>query len=227
MPVRRGRPPKAEPGLSRQGVLDAGLRLVHRDGLDALTMRALAAEVDVRATSLYRYVRNKNELLAALADAELADLDLCRHRAADWRVTLHAMGVELRRYLLARRDAARLVAGRFTTGPHGLGAIESVAAALRAAGLTDRDAAYAVYTYSTALFGFVAAEQTPMSAEVAEGMPAGEYLTVLADRLRSVPPDRYPSVLVLADELTGPGMDARFEFLLDRLIDGLLPLAAR
>jgi AcrR family transcriptional regulator len=55
--------------LSRERILDTALALVARDGLDALSMRRLATDLDVWPMSLYRYFHDKDELLAALADA--------------------------------------------------------------------------------------------------------------------------------------------------------------
>lgn len=219
MPARRGRPPKTEAGLSRQAVLDAGLRLMRRDGLDALTMRALAAELDVRATSLYRYLPSKDALLDALADELFAGLDVSGLVGADWRASLAAMARAIREYLLARRDAARLIAGRFTTG-YGLRNIEAMLAVLRAAGLSDRDAAFALYGFATTIFGLVAAEQN----RVAGDTPPREYLDGLADRLRGASRDGYPNVVDLAAELTAPDLAGRYEFTVARLIDGIASL---
>jgi AcrR family transcriptional regulator len=55
--------------LSRERILDTALALVARDGLDALSMRRLAQDLDVWPMSLYRYFHDKDELLVALADA--------------------------------------------------------------------------------------------------------------------------------------------------------------
>ena len=127
--------------------------------------------------------------------------------------------------MLARRDSARMVAGRFTTGPHGLRNIEALLAVLRGAGLSDHDAAFAAYACVTSLFGFVAAEQNRISAEVTAGMPARDYLDRLAGTLRALPADRYPHVVALAGELTGPDLDTRFDFAVARMLDGIAALA--
>jgi TetR/AcrR family tetracycline transcriptional repressor len=171
-------------------------------------------------------VRNKDELLDALADELFAGLDLTRYTGDDWRVALTAMATALRGYLLERRDSARLVAGRFTAGPYGLRNIEALVAVLRGAGLSDHDAAFTAYAWVTALFGFVAAEQNRLSGQVAAGLPAREYLDGLADRLRAMPPDRYPNVVALAGELTAPDLAARFDFAMGRLLDGIEALVA-
>jgi AcrR family transcriptional regulator len=60
--------------LSRERILDAALALVARDGLDALSMRRLAQDLDVWPMSLYRYFHDKDELVAALADAAAGDI---------------------------------------------------------------------------------------------------------------------------------------------------------
>ncbi|WP_217987113.1 TetR/AcrR family transcriptional regulator [Dietzia natronolimnaea] len=62
--------------MSREGIVDAALRVVERDGADKLTLRKVAAELDTGPVSLYVYVRNVTVLHALLADRLLADLDL-------------------------------------------------------------------------------------------------------------------------------------------------------
>jgi TetR/AcrR family transcriptional regulator, tetracycline repressor protein len=55
--------------LSRELILETALGLVRRDGLDSLSMRRLAQELDVWPMGIYRYFRDKDELVEALADA--------------------------------------------------------------------------------------------------------------------------------------------------------------
>ena len=68
------RPAAESPGLSRARVCQEALALVDDEGLDALSMRRLGARLGVEAMSLYRYVRDKADLLDALHVAVLADL---------------------------------------------------------------------------------------------------------------------------------------------------------
>ena len=63
--------------LSRDRVLDVAMTIVESDGIDALSMRALAAKLDVATTAIYWHVGNKDELLAALVErigAEVGDI---------------------------------------------------------------------------------------------------------------------------------------------------------
>lgn len=69
---RRGGP--ARPALSRAAIVTAALAVADRDGLDAVTMRQVAAELDTGASALYVYLRNRDQLLAAMFDAAMADV---------------------------------------------------------------------------------------------------------------------------------------------------------
>src|SRR3984957_2935756 len=62
----RARPAKAP--LSESAIVDVALAITRAEGLDAVTMRRVAAELDTGAASLYVYVRNRDELLRAMLD---------------------------------------------------------------------------------------------------------------------------------------------------------------
>ncbi|MGH7776659.1 MAG: TetR family transcriptional regulator, partial [Candidatus Dormibacterales bacterium] len=72
------------PGLTRGGVVSAALDLLRTDGLDGLTMRALADRLGVKAASLYWHVRDRDELLDLVAAALLAEVGT-PPRGAGWR----------------------------------------------------------------------------------------------------------------------------------------------
>lgn len=76
--------------LSRERILDAALELVGHDGLEALSMRRLAQELDVWPMSLYRYFHDKDELVAALADAAAEDI-APPAIAGPWREQMRAL----------------------------------------------------------------------------------------------------------------------------------------
>jgi AcrR family transcriptional regulator len=66
-PGRYGRR-RPRPGLTPATVVGAGRRVIERDGLDALTMRAVAAELNTAATSLYRHIADREALLVAILE---------------------------------------------------------------------------------------------------------------------------------------------------------------
>ena len=67
--VARGRP--KTPLLSREGIIEAALRIVDDEGLDALTTRRLATDLGVKGASLYNHFRDKEEIVVAVAEYAL------------------------------------------------------------------------------------------------------------------------------------------------------------
>jgi TetR/AcrR family tetracycline transcriptional repressor len=100
--------------LERKDVVNAARAISDADGLDQLTLRAIARNLGVQAPTLYWHVRNKAELLEALADAIIAEaldaLDTL-DPTGGWQEWLCDAAVALRRALLDHRDGARIIAG--------------------------------------------------------------------------------------------------------------------
>lgn len=208
------------PAITREALAAASLDVLRRDGLDALSMRKVAAELGVRAASLYWHVQDKEELLDLVADSLLWDARKITTKGA-WDVDLREMAVVYRCHLQANRDAARVMAGR-VPGPNLLYVLDTMLGWLRAAGFSAADAARATRMMATYVQGFVLQEQLPVSALGAS--PAGAVAATSA-AFRSAPADQYPNVAAMADAIVGDDMDGMFLFGVDRIIDGLRPLA--
>ncbi|MFC4147140.1 TetR/AcrR family transcriptional regulator C-terminal domain-containing protein [Micromonospora mangrovi] len=82
---------RAEPELSRERVVRTAIALADAGGLAAVSMRQIAAELDVATMSLYRHVRGRDELILAMADAALGDAPLPAGRPAGWRARLELL----------------------------------------------------------------------------------------------------------------------------------------
>ena len=91
--------------------------------------------------------------------------------------------------------------------------------------LEPADAAYAAHMLVTYLFGAVAAEQAPLSASAAAGQSPRSYLDGLRAHFEELPAREYPNIVALAGELTEPDLTTRFDFALERLLDGIAALA--
>lgn len=74
--------------MSRERIHAGALRIVDADGLDGLSMRRLAAELGVRAPSLYGHVASKEELLHAVANDVMAQVDVSAFDSGDWQLGL-------------------------------------------------------------------------------------------------------------------------------------------
>jgi AcrR family transcriptional regulator len=95
------------PALSRARLVAAGLMLVQEDGLEALTMRALAERSGVKAASLYWHVRDRRELLELLADSILEGVH--GTPSGPWRSVARGTAIALAARVAAQRDAARIL----------------------------------------------------------------------------------------------------------------------
>jgi TetR/AcrR family tetracycline transcriptional repressor len=92
-------PPEREPGrLSRERIVEAVFRLLDRDGWEALSMRRLAQELDVWPMAVYRYFRDKDELVDALVAHVIQEVDLPSARGP-WRAQLRRLLEVVRRAL--------------------------------------------------------------------------------------------------------------------------------
>ncbi len=95
-------------GLTRERLVGSALDLVNEEGLEGLSMRALADRLDVKASSLYWHVRDRRELIELLAEAILESVPRPR-RGGDWRRGVLAAGDALHRRVTAQKDADRIL----------------------------------------------------------------------------------------------------------------------
>lgn len=82
--------PSARSGLTVGRIVDAGVRVADAEGLEAVSMRRVAAELKVGAMSLYTYVPGKEELVYLMFDQVYGELDVERSREGSWRQRLEA-----------------------------------------------------------------------------------------------------------------------------------------
>jgi AcrR family transcriptional regulator len=99
---------KQRGGLTRERLVEAALQLINEEGLEGLSMRALADRLEVKAASLYWHVRDRRELLELLAESILDSVGRPRHRST-WRETVLAIAGALGRRVAAQKDANRIL----------------------------------------------------------------------------------------------------------------------
>jgi TetR/AcrR family tetracycline transcriptional repressor len=212
--------------LDQAQVVRAALALLDEIGLDALTMRRLAERLGVKAASLYRHVRNKEELLALLGDEITSEIPLPQ-TAGPWQRQLTDAAWKARRGLLAHRDAARVLASTPPAGPQRLRHVEAVLKILRTAGLGERDAARAAYHLNNFVTEFAADEARFAAFAAVPGMSRRKALNEVRRQFKSLPRGEYPTIVALADALTEDAQDALFQFGVDLHLRGIEALAAR
>lgn len=103
-----------EPTDNQQRIIDAALELLEEDGLASITLRKLAAKLDMQAPALYWHFKNKEVLIDYMAEAILrSEFKDFQPRPKDeaWQDWLVAACQRLRHAMLAHRDGGRIVAG--------------------------------------------------------------------------------------------------------------------
>jgi AcrR family transcriptional regulator len=190
--------------LSRELILEASMQTVENEGLDALSMRRLAQRLDVWPMSIYRYFRDKDELLDALAGSA-ADALAAPDSSASWRARMHALLGEARHVLGPDRS------GVATRLPGILKLSEAGLTILSDAGLEEQRAASAWRALLSYTFGFA----TTSVREEAGMLRARAAIAALPD-------DGYPALHAAAPELAAAlTADEEFARGLDIVLDGL------
>lgn len=225
-PWRRVRPRARRKPLTREAIVEAALRLLDREGLDAVSMRGVSEELGTGAASLYWHVTDKEELLDLVFDRIIGELELPKtRRGRTWQDQVKAFAREMRRVLKDHRDVARITLARIPTGPNALTVSDWLLGVLRAAGLPPRVIALGVDAFFLYLNAFSFEEAVPFRA--AGTTDPEEGFRLLEEYLTSLPPERFPNYAALARDMTAGDFDERFEFGLDLLVRGLEAQTAR
>jgi AcrR family transcriptional regulator len=156
--------------LNRAKIAQTGLDIAAKRGLDAVTLRAVAARLGVTPMALYRHVAGKDDLLDEMADAVYAEIALPRD-SGDWWDGLLALGRSTRRILLQRPSAVPLFT-RPLVGPNAVQLGDALLATLRRAGFSAREANELHEQLTSIVFALVAPELSgkPNSAAFERGI---------------------------------------------------------
>jgi AcrR family transcriptional regulator len=227
-PQRRSRPGRKR-ALDRDAVVAAAVRVLDAEGLEAVTLRRVATELGVGVASLYQYVEGKDELVEALFDHVMGEVelgDLPDERP--WQEQLKDLIRRTRAVFARHGDVAHVSLGRIPVGPNGLRGMETMLAVLRRSDLPDQVVAYAGDLIGL-LVGAAAYEDSLHAQSGIELADLGGYVDELRRYFEALPRDRFPNLVQLAGPLTRfvPHEDERFEFMLDVLVAGLAAQAKR
>lgn len=171
--------------LDRKRVADTALKVLNEVGLDGLSLRAIAKELDVKAPALYWHFKDKQALLDEMATEMyrrmVADVPLVREDT--WQERLLKSNRGLRSALLRYRDGAKVFSGsRFTGNLHAV-QMEDTLRLFTEAGFTLAQAVRATSTSYLYTLGFVSEEQgvQPLPDERREGYDMDERARLMAD----------------------------------------------
>jgi len=200
---------KREP-LSRRRVLEAGVAYVDREGLEALSMRKLGADLGVEAMSLYNHVPNKSALLDGMVEVLLGGLRI-PPKDEDWEERIRGAYRSLRMLARQHPNVFPLLMERPPDTMDGVWLVEEFLETLGGAGFDAKTALHAFRALSSYVTGYAMAEIRGFAMEPAGTRPGARDLT----------PDQFPRLSELRPVLGDIDRDAEFEFGLDLIFTGL------
>ncbi len=224
-PVRRRG--TTDGGLSTGTIVAAGLAVADAEGLAALSMRRVSAELGTAPMSLYRHVRDKDELLLAMMDAAISEVRL-PGPPEEWRAGLelaaHALWTTFRRHPWL---AAALSLTRPQLLPGALAYSEWVLGVLTRAGWDPLTTFTTHLTVFTFVRGLAMNLELEIEAEATSGLTDEEWMTGQERALADLVADgRHPAfAAVLAGMDFDLDLDALFDFGLQRLLTGIAATA--
>jgi AcrR family transcriptional regulator len=193
--------------------------VIAEDGVQALTMRSLAARLGVVPGALYRHVGNKQQLQDLLLDGVLAEVDVHTDPSLAWTGQLEVLAHRLRQVLEAHPGVAGILKTRDPLGPHSLALAEALLAPLQTAGFGDRQAGLAFFLLVDYTIGFAVSGTSTSVNEQRVRDPATR--TRLHEFFRSLPPERFPALVALGEHVWLDDREERFTAGLQVLVAGL------
>jgi AcrR family transcriptional regulator len=205
--------------LTRERVVAEALTVIAQDGVQALTMRTLAARLGVVPGALYHHVRNKEQLHDLVLDAVLAEVDGHLDPSQPWTQQIKPLAHRLRAVLEdhpgspgSSRPATR--SGR-TPSPWPRRSLHH----FRPPGSATTRPAWAFFLLVDYTTGF--AVSSPPTAVNEQRVRDAATRTQLHEFFRSLPADRFPALVALGEHVWLDNRDERFTAGLDMLVDGL------
>ncbi|MEV4166344.1 TetR/AcrR family transcriptional regulator [Nonomuraea dietziae] len=218
-PERPARGPK--PAYSRAQITEAAVRIADAEGLEAATMRRIAAEIGAGAMSLYRYVPSRDDLVDLVADRLMGEIDLEGIPSGHWRADLTRYAEGVRAMWLRHPWIATVHRSRTSFGPNQLLLIERLMGVLDAFVSIDEN-----LSLMAILNGYVegaAREQVSQADELRRsGLSESEWMARSGPRIHQLlASGEYPIFSKIVMEARQPHLsrDDQFRYGLERVLD--------
>ncbi|MER5431907.1 TetR/AcrR family transcriptional regulator C-terminal domain-containing protein [Streptomyces sp. NPDC002588] len=212
-----------QPSLSRNGIVREAVVMLDAEGVEALSMRKLGARLGAGATSLYRHVATKDELMELVVDEVAAEMHAPPVDGADWRAAVTEAARSFRVTVLRHPWLASVLgqAGLVYLGPNLMAYTESLAALFTAAGFPEPGRA--IEPLLSYVVGISTTEAAWLTTVARSGETEAEFVGRLmpAARRAAAPYDHLAQEY--ATETADPAAlrEAKFTYGLEVVLDGL------
>jgi AcrR family transcriptional regulator len=220
MTAKTSSPVERRAPLTRERVLQAAVDLADREGIDALSMRRLGAELGVEAMSLYNHVRNKEDVLDGMVDLIVGEIDPAGDDA-DWKQAIRNRILSARRTMLRHAWASAVITSRTQASPVMMKYMDSVGGMMLEGGFTVDLMHHAFHALGSRVLGFSQELFDDSSPDVPP-----DQMAIMAQQMAS----EFPNIVAVMEQVqhdeasvVGSGCDDQFEFefALDLVLDGL------
>src|SRR5262249_16559304 len=143
-------PERRRTALTREAIVTAAIALADADGLAAVSIRKVAAELGARTMSLYSYIDSKEDLLDLMVDEVNAELLIDGGPPADWREAISMIAHGMRANVRRHPWSVELLRRHPRVGPNSLRQAEQSLVAVKPLGLDPRSATWVlslIYDY--------------------------------------------------------------------------------
>jgi len=214
--------------LTRARLLDTAVLRADAEGVEALSMRRLAHELGVVPMALYKHVSNKDELLDAMVDAVMAEVNDAVSRLdvrpQAWKPALRRRILVARGVFLRHPWAPALIVARSATTPAVLRYFDSLIGLLRGSGFSVDLTHHALHALGSRALGFTQELYNDSGDIDAEATANIEAMAAQYPHITAMVAD----IVHDADTTLGWCDDqVEFEFSLDLMLNGLQTLRAR
>lgn len=227
IPVWERPEPAARPTpapLSRKSIIAAAIGLADRQGLEAVSLRKVAAELDVGPMRLYGYIATKEELLDLLVDDVYRRMQTKEKARQTWRQRLVEAARALRRAALGHPWFIEVMGGRPHQGPYALRYLERVLAAAAAApGQPGADEImHIAKTVDGFVIGAIRREVGERQAQAASGLDKSAWQLASYPYLqRMIATGDFPTIARIVEETKDISAESTFDRGLKSVLDGL------
>jgi AcrR family transcriptional regulator len=220
----RDRPAKAP--LSVEAIVDAALAILKTEGLEAVTMRRVAAALDTGAASLYVYVSSREGLQLAMLDRVTAEVTLETPDPSRWRDQLHGLLSRMHATLVAYPGIAAMTLAYPPMTDAVLTVAENLLGILLAGAIDVQDAAWACDLLVLLVTGVASEDDVRrVRGDTKDGHRA--QIDELHKTFAGMAPERFPLLVAHAAQMVAGDSDERFRFAVDVVVDGIVARAAR
>jgi AcrR family transcriptional regulator len=224
---RRG--PK--PTFTVQRIVEAGVHVADTEGIDAVSMGRVAAEIGTAPMSLYRHVSSKEELLDLMVDTAWGPMTDAAIPGEGWRAGLSRLAWAMRAGGKRHPWVARVPISSLPIMPNQVTWFDNALTCMRDTGLAEARKASVVMLLAGYVRNLANTEADVEAAIQASGLDPVEWMSGYATLLRKLTDaQRFPALTAFIDAgvfETADGPDDEFIFGLDRILDGIQALIGR